>query len=493
MLRTICTGTLGTVLAFTTVIAIPLAAAGPAQASDTSSTPCTPEPGYTNCVRYGYTAGRGAHLVTVPAGVTSLRAKIWGAGGGGGAGGYGGDQISGGGAGGFTAATLAVTPGSALGLLAGEGGQARGTATAGHGGGTGISIAYGGGSGGGSGGGLSGIFRNITDNDLGTPLLIAGGGGGAGGSGGAPASNNLNINPTPVGGGGGGGLTGTDTVASPYFGLPGTQIAGGSAGTTADPGCPNDATSGSWLRGGTGGGIVLMQSFSDDYAAGGGGGGGYFGGGGGACAYNDYNNPHSFTFGGPGGGGSGYLAPTGVTDGTTRAGSSGGVVDADAVSGGAADPLYDPGIGKGGEPTGAGVGGNGEIVLEWATPVPARLPAAVVTASAAAPALMKIVTQRQTLPLTCKLTVRKIGRCLVTMLVSAKGKNYVVGTADARGPGGGIAGQLLAPVTLNALGHYLAAFGTVNAVAHVQIIPFGSTTAYKASVNTRFVNFNVTH
>lgn len=227
-------------------------------------------------VYYGSTGGDQSFIV--PAGVTYIFAKLWGAGGGAGrASGwsYGAD----GGGGGYSRGLIPVTPGETLTIKVGYGGR---TAVFGS--------SYGGGGGalnttdttyGGQGGGGCYIFRSTT------PLLIAGGGGG----GGCSRAWIGNI------GGAGGGLVG-QKGESPYD----LKVShGGTGGTQSAGGTATGGGSGSQYQGGTPG--------TNSY--GGGGGGGYFGGGGGG--YSETN-----TMAG-GGGGSGYVA-TSVLLGATFTG-----------------------------------------------------------------------------------------------------------------------------------------------------------------------------
>jgi CshA-type fibril repeat protein len=335
---------MGAVVGVTSLIVIPLAAAGPAAAAGAA---CTPDAGYTSCVRYAYTGADDSF--TVPAGVTSLKAKIWGAGGGG-VEPNPDDEQAGGGSGGFTTATLAVTPSSTLRIVVGEGGHARGSTPTYGGGGVagdnGESFFKGG-----SGGGLTGLFSAAS-----APLLIAGGGGGGGGV--AFGGGNFN-GQQQTGGGGGGGLAGTDATTSVYMGLPGTQLTGGAAAAAPlEQNCLTTPTAGVHYVGGNGGSGVVN---SDETAGGGGGGGGYFGGGGGACAYRDYMQP-SNDDAGAGGGGSGYVGGVGVSDADIFAGTAAYGIFNNADAAGSSDPLYDAGIGQGGSDAD---GGNGEIVLEW--------------------------------------------------------------------------------------------------------------------------------
>jgi hypothetical protein len=214
---------------------------------------------------------------TVPAGVSQIFVKMWGAGGGSGRAGtwtYGAD----GGGGGHTRGLLSVTSGSALTIRVGSGGATSVFAYSfGGGGGAGANtdVQYGG-----QGGGGSYLLLSTT------PLLIAGGGGGGGSS--RIWEGNI--------GGAGGGITG-QRGESPYDGKAnhagsgGTQTAGGSS-----------------VVGGLVVGSLYTGGRSSQNSYGGGGGGGYYGGGGGS--YSEAN-----TMGG-GGGGSGYVIPSAKVSGT---------------------------------------------------------------------------------------------------------------------------------------------------------------------------------
>ena len=133
----------------------------------------------------------------VPAGVRTIQAKVWGAGGGGGAGGdASGQNGGGGGGGGFAGASINVTPGSTLSVVVGDngvGGSATGGSTdCGDGGG---------------GGGFSGVYYNGSGF-----LIIAGGGAGGGGA-------DTTTEKTGGGGGAGGGGNGSAGLdaAGPRF------------------------------------------------------------------------------------------------------------------------------------------------------------------------------------------------------------------------------------------------------------------------------------
>ena len=272
------------------------------------------------CNVFQYTGG--LQQWTVPAGVDTIRVKMWGAAGGGGP-----DVTNNaGGGGGFTELRLPVSAGEVIDIVVGGGGAsaqghtggAGGWPNGGHGGSgnrveNGISFG-----GGGGGGGRSQISRG------GVTLAIAGGGGGS-------AYNR--------GGGGGGGLQANFTTANNSFsvnGFGGTQTAGGAPGNNSICGNPVQGTAGAALQGGSG--ATDLGGNFNDRAAGGGGGDGYFGGGGGSS--------HDGCFGGgsTGGGGSGFLCNTcpGLSGSTVTAGFAG-------VPANAADPLLAgfPGIARG--------------------------------------------------------------------------------------------------------------------------------------------------
>ena len=275
----------------------------------------------------------GAYSFAVPAGVTSITVKAWGAGGG--SGGSVTASVSGdGGGGGFAQSTVFVTPGETLTVYVGGGG---GGAPCDDG-------AYGGG-----GGGWSGIKRS------GTSLVVGGGGGGGGGAWDVYAGGS---------GGGGGGNSGDGQGGEGNFagggGGGGTQSAAGAGGLGLFP--DRDGDDGDGQYGGRGGfnlgigGIYGANGGADgggngDFydAGGGGGGGGYYGGGGGGGGGDD-----SGAYGG-GGGGSGYGAINTQASGATSAN--------------AGDSDYEGGAGQGG----AGVtdsvgndGADGRVVITYA-------------------------------------------------------------------------------------------------------------------------------
>ncbi|MGY0231626.1 glycine-rich protein, partial [Longispora urticae] len=190
--------------------------AGAAHAEPDPEAACVPSAGFTHCERFSATGAD--QSFTVPAGVSSVDVRIWGAGGGGSNTAYYLNQRAAGG-GGFTTGTLAVTAGNTFTVSAGQGGVVNGT-----------SATYGGGGAGGntprrdaqgaSGGGLSALWDGPYGS---TPLLVAGGGGGI-----SPGSDGQ----TPYGGAGGG-ASGTADNQPGISGRGGSQTAGGAAATGA--------------------------------------------------------------------------------------------------------------------------------------------------------------------------------------------------------------------------------------------------------------------
>lgn len=266
----------------------------------------------------------------VPNGVTTIRVKLWGAGGG--------TSFSAqapSGAGGFATAKLTVVPGEELTVIVGGRGRnyfASGVRAYG-GGGVGALFA-------GNGGGRSAVRRGMTE------LVTAGGGGGGGacggtaltpdcpavgGTGGSPATKGGDPNPAPsdtsygVGGGAGtlvcGGNGGYTTV--------GCGEAGGKNGNYND----GSGTAGAPFLGGSS--IAAAQG-----QGGGGGGGGWFGGGSGG-------GDNSGNMGGGGGGGSSLTPSTGcVLNGNGV--NAPNTTDADYVAGIAAGTAASSGDGGGG-------------------------------------------------------------------------------------------------------------------------------------------------
>jgi len=230
---------------------------------------------------------------TVPSGITSIGAKVWGAGGGGGTPqdwGFGSD----GGGGGFASGEITVTPGQVLNIVVGSGGVNNSTSRVFGGGGAqspGPVFALRGG----GGGGYSGIFRStVSQTDA---LIIAGGGGGGGESRTAGQG---------VAGGAGGGTVAQDG-SSTYDNKTGYR---GRGGTTSGPGVeassdtPNYSVPAIALGGGS--------PRTNNYGAAGG--GGYWGGS--AGGYSESN-----TMAG-GGGGSGFIDSSRVSNSQNLTGSN---------------------------------------------------------------------------------------------------------------------------------------------------------------------------
>jgi len=269
--------------------------------------------------------------LTIPAGITSISVKIWGAGGS-----TVGSDTAGGGAG-YTSGTRTVSPGQVY--IVSVGGGASSTHIGGYNGGGSVgdnsyNLTYGSG----GGGGYSGIF--LGSKSFATAIAIAGGGGGgAGNSGGLK-------------GGAGGGTTGSDSaggnsgnVWGASGGKGGTQTAGGAAGQ----GSSNSLYIGSQLQGGRG-------QPSGGYGPGGGGGGGYYGGGGG---YGYYTTVAS----GGGGGGSGYTGGLSSNINSVQGDSP----DNNTGLPGNPNDVDRNGAGQGGKGINA-AGSNGRIIISYTYP-----------------------------------------------------------------------------------------------------------------------------
>jgi hypothetical protein len=244
----------------------------------------------TNKTRYQYGSTGANQTLVVPAGVSYIFVKMWGAGGGGGS--YGGwRQGSLGGAGGFSHGIIQVVPGETITIRVGGRGLAIPANALSYPDGGRASVGTADNRYAGSGGGSSSILVPSQSNQY---VIVAGGGGGGG------SMNGFELNS----GGAGGGLIGecaaiTPTGGQTNNGKGGTQSAGGAGGTgnvAAGPG-------GSFDGGDNG----------NSAPYGGGGGGGFFGGG--AGGYNASN-----VMGG-GGGGSGRIHSS-VIMGATYTGQS---------------------------------------------------------------------------------------------------------------------------------------------------------------------------
>ena len=294
---------------------------------------------------------------TVPAGVTSITVKMWGAGGGGTS------ITTAGGAGAYLTGTLTVTPGQVLSLLVGGGGT---VSTGGYGGGGGAPYSYGGAGGrsaiqttflgsitAASGTGTVATYTTSIAHGLivGEPVIISGVTGFTGSFvvASVPTTTTFTVASTATGslsgqtgsfvaelvdvGGGGGGFGGIGGNAT----YSGTAVAG--LGTGAGGG---GSQTGGGASGGTGGTAgSLFQGGGGGYA--GGGGGGYYGGGG-------DNNSGT----GAGGGGSSW---SGLLTSVSGANSADRYTPP-----GTGVPGYITGIAQGCI-TGANLGGHGLIII----------------------------------------------------------------------------------------------------------------------------------
>ncbi len=274
---------------------------------------------------------------TVPAGVTQIRVRAFGAAG------YRGDS------GADVTGTIDVTPGAALQINVG--GQGRVHDGGFNGGGAGAYDHSGTLSGGGGGGASDVRVGGTNSNDR--VLVAAGGGGdaspssslsgGEGGDGGWDGQDGFPGNGSSSGRGGGGGAFGTG-------GLGGAGGTGQCAACDGDPGFFGQAV----IGGGAGPGGDGRGNGDDVFGrGGGGGGGGYFGGGGGGGGSGCYELAQFTCHGwrGGGGGGGSSLIPPGGTATADGSGSDGWVFFAWAL------PLANPSIST--TPSGTvAVGGN---------------------------------------------------------------------------------------------------------------------------------------
>ncbi len=263
-----------------------------------AQTSVVPENGFDVANRYTVTGAD--QVFTVPADVTEIQVKVWGA-----AGMINdpaGRSNNNSGPGGYVEGFMQVTPGDVFTLVVGERGSANNTPY-GFGGGNNAA---------GSGGGLSGLFTGggtVLATDTARALLIAGGGGGS-------------------------------DYAAPLAGL--NDNAGSGGGDPVNSG--GEAT----MQGANG--TVLNQA---------GGGGGYSGG-----SLHQRQTPASTGFGGNGG--SNFVHPTAVRFSRNLFSPE---LDWNAQN--SNDPHYLIRIGQGQEKTGD-INGDGMIVIQWKTQVPAN-------------------------------------------------------------------------------------------------------------------------
>lgn len=240
---------------------------------------------------------------TVPCGVTSVLIECYGAAGASGADGSAANTGGAQGLGGYSAGTLAVTPGDILYVTVG--GAASGS-TGGFNGG-----ANGGSQNAGGGGGASDV--RVGNTAL-TDRVITAGGGGGGGRGGCETGSINGGN-----GGDGGGGNGGDGTNSPDggggFGAVGASAGAQGIGCSGFVGSPG--TAGASGVGGVGGAGQSCCCFSiSAIPGGGGGGGGFTGGGGGGGGSAGTTSCSGNNKGGGGGGAGGSSDISGVTSGT---------------------------------------------------------------------------------------------------------------------------------------------------------------------------------
>jgi len=278
---------------------------------------------------------------TVPTGLTSVDAYVFGTGGGSGFWNNPSHTASAGGGGGYVEGTISVSPSQTLYVSAGEGGRAGGPGAAGP------SVAFSGGGNSGSlggGGGLSYVGTATADIATAPQIMLVGGGGGGG-------AYNAGANNGGVGGGliGSRGNTQTFSQASAgQQGGGGGQSSGGQASACG--------VNGTFLTGGAGN-------------SGSGGGAGYYGGGG--SGYTGGEPGH-----GAGGGGSSYYGHPQVTCGSTEAGGESSPNNRNP--GGPVSPFYpqtsQAGIGGSCTPntgSGSSPGNDGYVFLVGSAFVPA--------------------------------------------------------------------------------------------------------------------------
>jgi len=289
-------------------------------------------------------------VFTVPVGITSIKVKVWGAGGGSGYGGCATGYSTSGGSGGYVEGVITVTPLQNLEIGVGQGGFISTTGANADGSLDGM----GGGAAGGTANstygavGIGGGASYVESFNTGIYYLVAGGGGGAGGTPNSTGTNSFG----GAGGGATGGAGGVGSVANSN-GKGGTASAGGAGGT----GLTNIGAAGSLLQGGNGG-----NGGTTNCGGGGGGGGGYYGGGGGAGS----TSATTTVYAGGGGGGSSYINTTYVSSGVNTQGtngSGGGLKTAPNNS----DPDYLSHTGESGYTSGGIIYGgiDGLVVIYW--------------------------------------------------------------------------------------------------------------------------------
>lgn len=256
---------------------------------------------------------------TAPANVYAVVAYIWGAGGGG--------SGQPGGAGAFAQVIVPVTPGQTYTIIVGQGGTQSSSATYGGGGFGYIGNAW-------AGGGRSAIRYSSAD------IVTLGAGGGSGQDSGSTGGV---ANWSPLVNNGNGYDATAAQHASLVSGKGGTQTAGGAGGAP-------DGGLGSAYQGGAGG-LNYGGTGGNSPAPTGGGGSGYYGGGGGGGGA---SGPYNCTGGGGGSSLLNNVIP--ITGGNSP--------NAQAQAPGTASIYYSGTIATGGT---SGAGGNGKVVLTYAT------------------------------------------------------------------------------------------------------------------------------
>jgi hypothetical protein len=290
---------------------------------------------------YSYTGSE--QSLTIPSGLTSVTAYVWGAGGAGGFTDYTTIGLSGG-SGGYSQGDIDVSNISTLKLVVGSGGNIESSSSWR--------------TRGGAGGGTTGIFDGSVTHA--NSILISGSGGGGGSGTGSTGGYGGGANNSGSNGGqdtrpeagdvfGYGGTTSAGGAGASWSGANAYQVTSAQAGSALTGGDSAMSDDGSgvgspYLNGGRGG------RENDGAFQGGGGGGGYYGGGG---AQNGYN--------GGGGGGSGY-ADTSIVSNITSTNGSQGSSSSSVNPPQTGSSFYASGIGVGGR---AGVGGNGRIVITY--------------------------------------------------------------------------------------------------------------------------------
>ena len=370
----------------------------PAPSAQAQASGCAPLAGYTDCTVYSDPNPPGDQTFRVPAGVTSVNTRAWGAGGAGANGSYAPNSYGGGG-GAFVGGNIPTVGGEVLHITVGWGGYVSSWLSPfGNGGPGGYSNA--GGQAGSSGGGVTAVWTGAPFTSA--PYLVAGAGGGA-------ASGTL-----AGSGGGGGGLAGASggdgSGSTPAANNPtgGSQTAGGAAAASA--GCSAPATDGARYQGGSG----ASGNSGIQTEGGGGGGAGYFGGGGGRCQNASPVENSS------GAGGSSFIAGS-ILSPTSAAGSSPTSAAGNAPAGNNSDPAYGfaPYVGIGGNSSGTGqAGGAGAVVFQWVMPAPTiTAPASGTVSNQTAAAVNGTAVPGNT----------------VTLVDSATGTTVCTTTADAAG------------------------------------------------------------